>query len=206
MNKKRSLVNGLVLAGGKSSRMGFDKSSVQWHGKQQQYYLADLLSLICEDVYISKRKAQELAGYDGYKVLPDSYTGIGPYGAILSALAFLPDVAWLVVACDLPFMDTATLKYLLQNRDEAAIATTFESPYDQLPEPLITIWEPRSFPILLDHLEKGFSCPRKVLIKSERVHTIQPPDPDALMNVNTPGEFLNAETKLGLQKARSANG
>ena len=53
------LLNGLVLAGGKSVRMGYDKSSIQWHGKEQRYYMADLLKQICKDVFISCRKKQK---------------------------------------------------------------------------------------------------------------------------------------------------
>ncbi|MEO6289756.1 MAG: NTP transferase domain-containing protein [Ginsengibacter sp.] len=193
MENKLTILNGLVLAGGKSKRMGRDKSSIQWHGKEQQYYIADLLKPLCDQVYISHRQGQASEANDNYKTLIDTYTGIGPYGAILSAFQFNPDVAWLVVACDLPLLDNNTLKYLLANRNANAIATTFQSPHDGLPEPLITIWEPKSSEVLLSFLSHGYTCPRKVLIKSDAVHLLQPPDTNALMNVNTPEDFEKAE-------------
>ena len=186
-------INGLVLAGGKSKRMGRDKSSIAWHGKEQQYYIADLLQPLCNEVYISLRQDQENEAHTEYKTLTDSYTGIGPYGAILSAFKFQPDVAWLVVACDLPLLNSDTLQYLLAHRDANTIATTFQSPFDGLPEPLITIWEPKSHAILLEFLSNGYTCPRKVLIKSEGAQILQPPDAKALMNVNTPEDFVKAE-------------
>ncbi|MEO8569023.1 MAG: NTP transferase domain-containing protein [Ginsengibacter sp.] len=193
MNKNKSIINGLVLSGGKSKRMGRDKSSIEWYGKEQQYYMADLLKPLCNKVYISHRHGQEAQTNKNYKILIDTYTGIGPYGAILSAFRFQPDVAWFVVACDLPLLDTNTLKYLLANRNVAAMATTFQSPHDGLPEPLITIWEPRSREILLSFLANGYTCPRKVLIKSDDAHILQAPDSDALLNVNTPEDFKKAE-------------
>jgi molybdenum cofactor guanylyltransferase len=193
MNTEQSKINGLVLAGGKSKRMGRDKSSIQWHGKEQQYYMADLLKPLCNKVYISHRRGQEAQTNKDYKTLVDTYTGIGPYGAILSAFRFQPDAAWLVVACDLPLLDSNTLKYLLANRNLNAMATTFQSPHDGLPEPLITIWEPGSQEVLLSFLSNGYTCPRKVLIKSDDVHILQPPDANSLMNVNTPEDYKKAE-------------
>ena len=183
----QTLLFGLVLAGGKSKRMGFDKGSIKWHGKEQRYYMADLLGGVCNEVFISCRPEQQHNIDHQYKTLADSYPVVGPYGAILSAFKEKPDVAWLVIACDLPLLDTATLQYLIQHRDTASIATTFESPFDQLPEPLITIWEPTAYPVLLSFLSEGLSCPRKALIRSgTNVKILTPPNPQALMNANTP--------------------
>ena len=193
MNKRQSIINGLVLAGGQSRRMGRDKSSIQWHGKEQQYYMADLLKPLCNKVYISHRQGQETETNKSYKTLIDTYNAIGPYGAILSAFRFQPDAAWIVVACDLPLLGSDTLQYLLAHRDINAMATTFQSPHDGLPEPLITIWEPKSHEILLSFLSNGYTCPRKVLIKNSNTHILQPPYPEALMNVNTPEDFKRAE-------------
>jgi molybdopterin-guanine dinucleotide biosynthesis protein A len=199
MSNKENNINGLVLAGGKSTRMGRDKGSIEWHGKEQQYYIADLLMTLCNEVFISKRIAEEQTN-NNYEILTDTYTGIGPYGAILSAFKFNPTIAWLVVACDLPLLDKKTLEYLIKNRNLNSIATTFHSPHDNLPEPLITIWEPKSFSVLLSYLDNGFTCPRKVLIKNDNVHIIQPQNADALMNVNTPEDFTQAENIINKEK------
>ena len=181
------VLNGLVLAGGLSKRMGTDKGILQWHGKEQRYYMADLLKNVCNDVFISCRTEQQQEIDAKYKTLADTFIGSGPLGGILSALKAQPDKAWLVTACDLPLLDISTIKFLIQHRDSSAIATTFESPFDGLPEPLITIWEPGSYTILMTHLSDGFSCPRKALIRNgERVNVLQPPNPDKLMNANTP--------------------
>ncbi len=204
METQQSILNGLVLAGGKSKRMGHDKSSIQWHGKEQQFYMADLLKPLCNEVYISHRQDQEVETSKNYKTLTDTYTGIGPYGAILSAFQFRPKTAWLVVACDLPLLDSDTLKYLFANRNANAIATTFQSPFDGLPEPLITIWEPKSREVLLSFLDNGYTCPRKVLIKSENAHILIPPNPNALMNVNTPDDLKKAEQIIKSQELHNA--
>ena len=186
-NIKQPELHGLILAGGKSLRMGHDKGSIQWHGKEQRYYVADMLQHLCKDVFISCREEQLGEIGPSYKTLADTYEGSGPLVAILSAFKEKPDVAWLVVACDLPLLDIVTLQYLIRSRDSNCIATTFESPFDQLPEPLITIWEPSSYEILLNHISEGFKCPRKALIRNlDSVKILVAPNPDALKNANTP--------------------
>lgn len=189
------VLNGLVLAGGKSERMGQDKGAINWYQKEQRYHMADLLKNYVDEVYISCRAEQQQAVDPAYATLTDTFTGLGPFGAILSAFREQPERAWLVVACDLPLLDKTTLDFLTAHRDTSAVATTFESPHDGFPEPLITIWEPKSYPVLLSFLAQGYSCPRKVLINSD-TQIIQPPQSTALMNVNTPQELEQAKALL----------
>jgi len=168
-------------------RMGRDKGAMVWHGIEQRNYAADLLSHLCEKVYISCRAGQENELEGRYPLLVDSVEGSGPIVALLTAFEHRADVAWLVLACDLPLITGPTLAFLCRNRDNSQLATTYKSPFDGLPEPLVTIWEPSAAPILRQYLADGFRCPRKALIRNE--HTIKllsPPFPDDLMNTNTP--------------------
>ncbi len=195
MQQAKPLLNGLVLAGGKSVRMGYDKGLIAWHGKEQKYYIADLLKIVCNEVYISCRTDQKKQIDSKYQTLADTFTGLGPYGAILSAFREKPDVAWLVVACDLPLLDVGTIEYLKDNRNLSSIATAFESPYNNLPEPLITIWEPKSYPVLLSFLSQGYSCPAKVL-RNNNITVLKPQYPSTLTNVNTREELEKVQQLL----------
>jgi molybdopterin-guanine dinucleotide biosynthesis protein A len=205
MKNGMPIINGLVLAGGKSLRMGHDKGAISLNGKEQKYYMADLLKPFCSEVFLSQRADQDNGHNHSYQTITDAYTGIGPYGGILSAFKFKPESAWLVVACDLPLLDKKSLAYLLENRDIHSIGTTFQSPFDGLPEPLVTIWEPQSYAVLLGFLAEGITCPRKALIRSGNAHILQPPEPIALMNVNTPEDFKKAE-QIILKKRESHHG
>ncbi len=198
MNAAVPPVNGLVLAGGKSVRMGKDKGLLDFHGMPQRQYMATLLDQLCEKTYLSCRpdQVEELAGE--HSTLPDTFTGLGPMGAILSAFREQPDSAWLVVACDLPLLDKPTLEFLLENRNPSQMATTFRSPVNQFPEPLVTIWEPRSYPVLLQFLAQGYSCPRKALINSP-IHLLEAPRAAALRNVNTVAELEEVMGKLKVE-------
>jgi molybdopterin-guanine dinucleotide biosynthesis protein A len=195
MQRARPLLNGLVLAGGRSKRMGFDKGTIQWHLKEQQYFVADLLQDLCETVFISCRTDQQKKINPDYKTLTDTFTDLGPYGAILSAFHEYPDAAWLVAACDLPLLDLPALAYLKEHRNVSSMATAFESPFNHFPEPLITIWEPKSYPVLLSFLSQGYNCPGKALRNiNTAVLTIQ--NPEILTNVNTPEDLEKAQKIL----------
>ncbi|WP_294217424.1 NTP transferase domain-containing protein [uncultured Chryseobacterium sp.] len=180
-------LNGLVLAGGKSRRMGIPKDIINWLGKEQRYRIADLLSALCHDVYISCRPDQREDIDRSYAALPDLFPDMGPLGGILSAFNIQKDRAWLVVACDMPLLDEKALDFLIRSRNPASIATTYENPLDGLPEPLVTIWEPESYSLLLDFVHSGQSSPRKFLMQ-HRISILKPEHPDTLMNVNTPEE------------------
>ena len=182
-------VKALILAGGKSTRMGQDKSALDYHGAPQWQHLKHILAQAgIGEPYLSCRSGQADA-FAPEPVVVDSFLDLGPMGAILSAFREQPDVAWLVLACDLPLLDAGTIGYLLGQRQPSALATAFRQPgsAEGFPEPLVAIWEPRSYPVLLQFLAQGLSCPRKVLINN-RTHLLDAPRPEALQNVNTPEE------------------
>jgi molybdenum cofactor guanylyltransferase len=190
----KPVIKSLILAGGKSQRMGINKATLNYHGKPQTEFLVDILRGLNVEPHLSCRKEQavdfimDLAA-ENVPIVTDTFLDLGPFGAILSAFRHDPNAAWLVIACDLPLLDAETLDYLIKNRNLSSIATAFKSPEsaDRFPEPLITIWEPRAYPILLSFLAQGISCPRKVLINSD-THLLEAPNQNALKNVNTPEE------------------
>jgi molybdopterin-guanine dinucleotide biosynthesis protein A len=190
---------GLVLAGGRSSRMGIDKASINFHGKPQYMYLRDLLSAHSTQVYLSVNNPERFTETD--KRLLDRFQDFGPFGALLTAFAHNPNVAWLVVACDLPLVDGDFIAELLMKRDPSKVATAFMNPETGFPDPLCTLWEPKAYSRLLSFLARGHSCPRKVLINSD-IACISTSTPEKLRNVNTPQErdaiqlFLKKQAEL----------
>ena len=187
---------GLVLGGGRSERMGTDKAALSYHGKPQVRHGLDLLAPFCAQAYVSCRAEQ--AGDPAFAGLPqvhDTFLGLGPMGGILSALRAHPGAAFLVIACDLPFLDAATLEALVRDRDPLRIATAFAGPQGGLPEPLCAVYEPRAYARALQLLGQGVDCPRKLILNSSAA-VLTPPDARALRNVNDPGEFRAALASL----------
>lgn len=191
-------IYGLVLAGGASKRMGTDKAALNYVGKTQLQRAYELLQQHTARTFVSVRPDQR--SEPTRAALPqivdaEGHAGLGPIAGIAAAQAQYPDVAWLVLACDLPFLNQASLQHLIRQREATRIATAYRSAHDQLPEPLCAIWEPASRKRVADWLALGKQCPRKLLIDSE-VALLDQPDPRALENVNTPDEYRNAQQAL----------
>jgi len=188
-------LNGLVLAGGQSQRMQTDKGSLKYFGKSQRLHVHELLSVCCTQTYISYANAEAVNEQEQLPVIVDAFLGLGPFGGILSAFQTNPNAAWLTVACDLPYLSAQTLAYLVEHRNPSKMATCFIDSDNKFPEPLITIWEPRAYPLMLQFLSQGYSCPRKVLINTD-VELLQAPAIDDLQNVNYPEEREAAMVNL----------
>jgi molybdopterin-guanine dinucleotide biosynthesis protein A len=186
-------LDGLVLLGGKSMRMGEDKSSIAYRGIPQYEYAHDLLSEVSRSVYFSGIDNGKIGEENNF--IQDTFTGLGPYGGILSAFRKDPNRALITLPIDTPLIDLEIINTLVKNRDVQKLATCFHNPATNFPEPLITIWEPKAYPVLLNYLAMGYSCPRKVLI-NEDIHKIECPDPIKLKNANTPEERAEIEDML----------
>jgi molybdopterin-guanine dinucleotide biosynthesis protein A len=189
-------VYGLVLAGGSSKRMKRDKAALTYRGKTQLDRAFELAARHCAEVFVSVRAAQVAdPARAAHPMLVDSVPGEGPIVGIRSALAAFPHVAWLVIACDLPFLADATLDELLRERDTDSLATAFLSAHDRLPEPLCAVWEPAAAAALAQYQAGGGQCPRKFLLR-HRTKLLEPLDARALDNINTPDEYAAARAAL----------
>jgi molybdopterin-guanine dinucleotide biosynthesis protein A len=189
-------VYGLILAGGASKRMRRDKAALEYQGKTQLARAFELASRHVGKVFVSLRADQTSDPTRTlWPMIVDSGGGEGPIVGIRSALAAHPEVAWLVLACDLPFLSDAAIEELLRRRDPSALATAYKSAHDGLPEPLCAIWEPATARLLAENQAAGGHCPRKFLIR-HGAQLLDLPDPRALDNVNTPEEYSQAVAAL----------
>lgn len=187
---------GLVLSGGKSTRMGTDKGLIKYHGVPQREHLYQLLSKVCERTFISLRAEQEAETPFGFATIADEDRFRGPFNGILSAHTKYPAVAWLVLACDLPLIDVSSLEELIKERNAGKMATAFANEEDPLPEPLCAIWEPHALQTAITYLEAGNgTCPRKFLINND-TKLVFPKNKNVILNANSEEEYEEALKKL----------
>jgi len=187
---------GLVLAGGASSRMRTDKAALLYGGQTQLQRSVALLSRHVTNVFVSVRSEQtDDPLRSRQRLIVDAVPGEGPIVGIRSALLARPDAAWLVLACDLPFLSDAALAHLIANRHPEALATAYRSAHDGLPEPLCAIWEPGAGAALAAYQDGGGRCPRKFLVRCA-APLLEPLDARALDNINTPEEYGEALSSL----------
>ncbi len=185
--KKRPL-HGLVLAGGRSSRMGCDKALLAYHASNQLVHTAKLLQEQCSEVFVSCREDQAEAYRNfGLPLITDAYLGIGPLGGLLSAQRFMPDAAWIVAACDLPFLDEAIIRQLSSERDPLRFATAFRDPRSCRIEPLSACYEPKSRNRLLLRHSSGENS-LSAFLNESRIRELVLHKSDALQNINNPDE------------------
>jgi molybdenum cofactor guanylyltransferase len=183
---------GLVLAGGRSQRMQRDKAALRYAGRVQLERAMELLEPHVGRAFVSVRGDQVGDPLRArFAQIVDTPLGTGPIAGIVAAQARHPEVAWLVLACDLPYLDRATLDHLVRSRRPDCQATAYRSSHDGLPEPLCAIYEPSSRAAINAYVGSGRDCPRKFLLHAE-VALLAPLDPRALDNVNNPDEYGSA--------------
>ncbi len=196
MEKGTPKLYGLILSGGKSTRMGSDKGLLVYHGKPQREYLFELAAQFCDAVYYSVREDQLDSFPVNAPVIMDRDEYRGPFNGILSAHEKHPEVAWLVLACDVPLLDAKGLWELVHGRNTTKYATAFSTKDSGLPEPLIAIWEPMALRASKTYLEtaKG-SGPRKFLMNAD-IQLVEPSLEEQLYNANSKEDYQLVKEKL----------
>ena len=189
IQEKTAPVKGLVLVGGKSTRMGQDKSNLNYFGKPQKEVARELLENNNLETYYSVGKLSKKEDE-----IHDAFLNLGPFGGICSAFQKDPNAAWFVLATDVPFVNDKIIQLLLKHRNSSKVATAIKGKGKEFVEPLITIYEPKAYPILLQYLAQGYSCPRKMLINSD-VEIVEIDD-DFIRNINTSEEYEDAKKEI----------
>lgn len=201
-------VAGYVMAGGGSTRFGFDKARAELNG---QTMLARMCGLVKEatgsaSVVTVSRRYAEL----GVRLVEDQWPGEGPLGGIITALmdarAQGHQHAWcLIVGCDMPFLTGEWLKYL-RDRALASSAVVVAPQSAQGLEPLCACWHASATGKLQHAFEDGF---RKVTEAMKRVSMEVVDERDwarfdksgrLFWNMNTPAEYEEARRVLEAER------
>lgn len=217
-------VRGLVLVGGRSTRMGRDKDRIEYAGISSSAEghtsaarrAVEALRAVCVDVHLATRFGQDIApDVQHVPRIVDRQPGIGPVAGIYSAFAYDRNSAWFVVACDLPLLTAEDVYYLFARRDPSKIATTAVAmnvedveggrsrrigpeANSRFPEPLCTIWEPLAYQVIETSIASGMYSPQALLRRLE-VQLVELPNTLALYNANTPEEAARARALIGLK-------
>ena len=196
-------MNGLVLAGGESHRMGQAKALLHYQEKAQFFCAIELLLPFCEKVFLSCHKEQKdmflAAGYTGEFVFDQSEFGaIGPLNALLSA--FKTDHQdWLVLGCDYPLICTVDVAQLVNQHNSTYLSTVFQHPETGFEEPLIGLYGAQAEPFLLSWLQKGNQSLR-FFLKEHNVQLLQPQNPVHLQSADTPADFRRLKSVVDDEK------
>jgi molybdopterin-guanine dinucleotide biosynthesis protein A len=178
--------------------MGRDKGTLDYHGRPQAAWAAELLESVGLPTYLSVRADQaDEPPYCERRLVLDSGAGRGPAAGLLAAFDLHPEAAWLVLAADMPLVDRVTLAALVDARDPAAVATGFVG-LDGIAEPLCAIFEPAARAALMQAPLEARSL-RRVL---EAGKLLAPPVPERLASVNTPEDDARVRETLARSSQR----
>ena len=205
-NSEKQAIAGLVLAGGRSERMGTDKGSLSYGKSMRPQVLEafELLRELCGQAWISVNSSQ--AGQSPYDTLPtitDTRPDQGPAAGLLSAYEFKPATAWLILAVDMPRVSRGLLNNLISSRNTNCIAT-MHCHADGTIEPLCAIWEAHAQDLVRNELDCGRGSLR-LLAEEQKTAVSKLAEPERLHNVNTPGERSRMQRHLSRQESDSAS-
>ena len=168
MNLPRIL--GVVLAGGRSTRMGADKATLPIRNQPAVLHQAGLLRSVLPDVVLSIRADQQpalaaLAPSPPYPLIPDDPPDQGPLSAILTVARQYPSHALFLLPTDLLDLTPAPLRELLSLRAPRldAIAACQPGSIPLMPHPLFAIWEPAALDAARAAWTQGIRSPNRVL-------------------------------------------
>ena len=188
VQQQKEKIGGIILAGGKSSRMGQDKALLDFQGKRLIDYAIDLLSPICSGLLISVNQP----GYEqfGFEIVADHFKGCGPIGGLHAALRASKYDWNLVVSCDTPFLSQKLFDLLLQSKDGCqAVIPKHENGV----EPLVALYHKNLGGFLEQKILQGDFKLQK-LIREQKVNFLDVSDllndhPNLFNNLNSPADM-----------------
>jgi len=189
---------GVVLMGGKSSRMGTDKSLLEIDNQPLYKIAGQKLALYCNQVFLSVNEKQPIENNYDYSCITDRYEGEGPIGAILSCMDKL-ETPILFLACDMPLINHEDIANLIKTRNKNQICTTYFHPKQQIYEPLLSIWETASLPVLETYFASGNRSLQKFL-HQQNVPKINMPHPENFININHADEWKLISKKTSFNR------
>lgn len=181
-------LTGIILAGGKSSRMGQDKAFLDFQGKKLIEYSIDLLKPLCSQLLISVNQP----GYEqfGIELIVDQYKNCGPIGGFHAALNASGDDWNLVVSCDTPFLNPELFEMLLEKREDWQAVIPF---HENGMEPLAALYHRDMAEYFEQSIQKGDYKLHRIL-KQANVKLVDVSDllnkyPNLFSNLNSPGDL-----------------
>ena len=142
-------ITGVIIAGGKSQRMGYDKRYIEYSGKSFLERAVELLSNITDEVVVSGN--EDLPTH--LHVIKDEIEEIGPIGGIYSVLKNINNELALVIPADLPLLNEEVLQFLINAYDGKSKACIYE--VDEQLEALVGLYHKNILPAMEQQLVQG---------------------------------------------------
>ena len=173
---------GLVLCGGRSTRMGEDKSFIAYHGKPQCYHIYEMLQEFCKEVFISCNAEQSHLINKNFKTLEDqkAHENKGPATGVLTAFNAYPEKNFIVIGCDYPLLTRAEIRHFLASIPPASVAAAFYDHQEECYQPVIAWYSSEAGAAL-----KKSQASLKQLLQDTNAYKHTPLDMSSLISADT---------------------
>src|SRR3990172_12713979 len=197
MEKRRLEVTGIILAGGKSRRMGRNKALLDFGGRSIIEHTVDLFKSIFPEVILVTNTPEEYANL-GIKIVTDIFPGKGSLGGIYTGLFHSSHDYSFIASCDMPFLKRELIEFLIGLKDGYDVVVPRLKDGH---EPLHAVYSKRCLKPIKSMINKGdlriigFYPEVKVREVSEEELAPFNPEPSSFMNINTPEDYETAVRK-----------
>ena len=183
-------ITGIILAGGKNSRMGRNKALVEWRGKRLIDWVIDSIKPVCARIIISSNEV--LATTQGYEIVPDRYQKKGPAAGIESGLYHSKTDLNIIVSCDTPLLNPGFFNFMLEKHQDKEISIPI---HEGINEPMIGIYRRSVHSVFEEAIKSGLNKPPAIIRSC--YHQEVPINPD--LNFYQPEMFLNLNSPEDLK-------
>jgi molybdopterin-guanine dinucleotide biosynthesis protein A len=188
--KFKNNITGIILAGGKSSRMGTEKGLIIYKNKPFVEHIIEAMSPLVDNIIIiSNNKAYESFGFKCYE---DLIKNTGPLAGIYTGLRYSKTNNNLIVSCDIPLIKTVVLQKLIDQKNDASEVIQLQSQGKNMP--LIALYKKSCEVIFMEELHQNQKKVQKALKKCNvKTVIIDGSLEQVTANINTPEdlELLN---------------
>jgi molybdopterin-guanine dinucleotide biosynthesis protein A len=185
---KREDITGIVLSGGRSSRMGSDKAMIEFEGKKLIEHSLAVMRKVAATIIISAN-SEQYADF-GEKVVSDNYNGIGPLAGLEACLRISNTRVNLLAPCDTPLLNVDFLNTILENIDDYDAVVPISA--NGKIEPLTGYYSRDILPIVVQQIERG-DFKVQNLLKRIRTNFLPFENRRILKNINTPDDLRNID-------------
>jgi molybdopterin-guanine dinucleotide biosynthesis protein A len=196
---------GIILAGGRSKRMGLDKAFLPCPDNRQMCFverIATLLLLACSEVILVARDMSQASDYARHlpspvRIVTDKISDVGPLMGLYSGLCAMRSSHALVTAVDTPFLQSSMISFLLSE----PVGNQLVIPIvDNFPQVLLAVYPRTILPVIKANLQAGRRDPRALLqvaevhfLEEEQLRAVDP-QLHSFVNINTPEDFAGSKT------------
>lgn len=179
-------LTGIVLAGGKSSRIGQDKALLEWGGMRLVARAISIIEPLCDNILISTNNP-DLA-YLGYPLVNDEHRGIGPIAGLQAALRYSRAAHHIVIPCDTPLVTIDVFERLFAIKSAAHPPACIAGTEDGFVEPLIGCYHRSALPILEEQIKRhDYKLHNALTRMSARIEIFR--DRRLFWNINTKADI-----------------